>query len=94
MAEKLAQNIEYAPLVACTVSRNVEDFDLLIEDMEAALGDGWGDLNFDEVIPFLAQSDADDLCFVTLAVDKKDEPRLSEIAALIKSIKNKNIDQP
>ena len=29
---------ETQPIVACTVSRDVQIFDLLIEDMEAALG--------------------------------------------------------
>lgn len=28
-----------APLVACTISRDVQNFDLLIEDMEDALGE-------------------------------------------------------
>ncbi len=29
-----------APLVACTISRDVQEFDLLIEDMEAVLYQG------------------------------------------------------
>jgi len=28
-------------IVACTISRDVQIFDLLIEDMEAALGENW-----------------------------------------------------
>ena len=37
---------ETAPTVACTVSRDISNFDLLIEDMEAELGESWGDLTF------------------------------------------------
>ncbi|PTE20110.1 pilus assembly protein CpaE, partial [Cereibacter changlensis JA139] len=35
-----------APIVACTISRNVQNFDLLIDDMEVELGESWGDLTF------------------------------------------------
>ena len=30
---------ETAPIVACTISRDVQNFDLLIEDMETVLGE-------------------------------------------------------
>ncbi|MEO1798625.1 MAG: pilus assembly protein CpaE, partial [Pseudomonadota bacterium] len=43
---------EPQPLVACTISRDVQNFDLLIEDMEAALGECWGDLGFAEALAF------------------------------------------
>ena len=33
---------EAAPIVACTISRDVQIFDLLIEDMEILLGETWG----------------------------------------------------
>lgn len=33
---------EAAPIVACTISRDVQIFDLLIEDMESLLGEAWG----------------------------------------------------
>ncbi len=45
-------------IVACTISRDVQNFDLLIEDMESALGDAWGDLSFDDAPAFLAQPEA------------------------------------
>ena len=41
-------------IVACTISRDVQIFDLLIEDMEAALGENWGDLSFDDAASYLA----------------------------------------
>ena len=47
-----------SPIVACTISRDVQIFDLLIEDMESALGDAWGDLSFADAAAFLAQPDA------------------------------------
>lgn len=45
-------------IVACTISRDVQIFDLLIEDMETALGENWGDLSFDEATAYLGQPDA------------------------------------
>ena len=44
---------ETPSIVACTISRDVQIFDLLIEDMEAALGEGWGDLSFDDAASYL-----------------------------------------
>ncbi len=37
---------EPQPITACTVSRDVQNFDLLIEDMEAGLCQSWVDLGF------------------------------------------------
>ena len=54
---------EPQPIVACTVSRDVQVFDLLIEDMEAAMGESWGDLSFDDALAFLEQPEADTLEF-------------------------------
>ena len=52
---------EPAPIAACTVSRDVQNFDLLIEDMETELGESWGDLGFAEALAFLEQEEAEDL---------------------------------
>ena len=82
---------EPAPIVACTVSRNVQNFDLLIEDMEAALGERWGDLSFREALAFFDQPDAEHLEFVALAVDGEDEETLSEIAAVITAAQKRGI---
>jgi pilus assembly protein CpaE len=58
MSSGLALRSDPAPILACTVSRNVHHFDLLIEDMEAELGEAWGDLTFDEARAFLDQPEA------------------------------------
>ena len=82
---------EPQPIVACTVSRDVQIFDLLIEDMEAALGEQWGDLSFDDAIPFLTQPDAKALKFLTIAMDHEDEERLPLISQIIAGAKAKDI---
>lgn len=74
-------------IVACTISRDVQNFDLLIEDMETALGDAWGDLSFEDAIAFLGQPEARGLQFVTLAMDAEDEDNLSTISEVIASAK-------
>ncbi|MEO9818900.1 MAG: AAA family ATPase [Paracoccaceae bacterium] len=79
---------EVAPIVACTVSRDVQVFDLLIEDMENALGESWGDLGFAEALAFLDQPEAESLEFIALAINSEDEDDLvlmGEITTLAKS---------
>ncbi len=82
---------EPAPIVACTISRDVSNFDLLIEDMEAELGESWGDLTFDDAALFLNQPDARTLEFVAVAVDAQDEADLSRISGIITTAKEKGI---
>ncbi len=90
MSSTAALQPEVAPIVACTISRDVQNFDLLIEDMEAELGENWGDLSFDDARMFLSQPDAAGLEFVAIAIDQEDEDKLASIAELIKtSVANK-----
>ena len=42
-----------SPILACTVSRDVQDFELLIDEMEAEFGEAWGDLLLHEALAFL-----------------------------------------
>lgn len=76
-----------SPIVACTISRDVQIFDLLIEDMESALGDAWGDLSFADAAAFLAQPDARALQFVTIALDAQDEDNLQQVSDIITAAK-------
>lgn len=78
-------------ITACTISRDVQNFDLLIEDMETALGEAWGDLTFAEAAPFLSQDDAKGLEFVALAIDCEDEEDLSQLEAIITAAKARDI---
>ncbi|REC58951.1 pilus assembly protein CpaE [Rhodosalinus sediminis] len=80
-----------APIVACTISRDVQDFDLLIEDMEAALGESWGDLGFAEALTFFNQPEANRLEFVALAIDGEDEDNLAIMGEVIAAAAAKGI---
>jgi len=82
---------EPAPIVACTVSRDVQNFDLLIEDMEAELGESWGDLSFSDAMAFFDQPEAAALEFVAVAVDGDDEASLGQVAAVVKAAHDKGI---
>jgi pilus assembly protein CpaE len=82
---------EPAPIVACTISRNVQNFELLIEDMEAELGETWGDLSFDDALLFFDQPDAATLEFVAIAVDNDDEDDLKRISAIVTAARDKGI---
>lgn len=79
------------PIVACTVSRDVQNFDLLIEDMETALGENWGDLGFAEALTFFAQPEAQALEFIALAIDHQDEEELVLMGEIITRAKSRDI---
>jgi pilus assembly protein CpaE len=83
---------DLAPIVACTVSRDVQKFDLLIEDMEAALGEAWGDLGFAEAVAFLSQPEARSLEFIALAIDSEDEDNLAILTEIIAQAVWRKID--
>ena len=91
MSSGLALRSEPAPIVACTVARDVHRFDLLIEDMEAELGEAWGDLSFDEARAFLAQPDAATLDFVALAVTPEDLADLGHVGEIIVACKARDV---
>ncbi|WP_299208968.1 AAA family ATPase [uncultured Tateyamaria sp.] len=78
---------ETAPITACTISRDVQNFDLLIEDMEQALGEAWGDLGFAEALAFFNQPDAEAMEFVALALNEEDEDNLVLLGEIITQAK-------
>ncbi|NEX47132.1 AAA family ATPase [Pseudotabrizicola algicola] len=80
-----------APIKACTISRDVQNFELLIDDMENALGESWGDLSFDDALVFMAQPEAAALEFVAIAVDAEDEADIARIAEIVRAAKASGI---
>ncbi|MEM1273076.1 MAG: AAA family ATPase [Pseudomonadota bacterium] len=83
MGSELALKSEPAPIVACTIARDVQKFDLLIDDMEAELGESWGDLQLTEARAFFDQPEAKALEFVAIAVDAEDEGDVGLIGEII-----------
>jgi pilus assembly protein CpaE len=82
---------EPAPIRACTISRDVQNFDLLIDDMELELGESWGDLSFDDAQVFLGQPEAEQLEFVAIAVNGQDEREIGRITEIISRAKDQNV---
>lgn len=80
-----------APLLACTISRDVQNFDLLIDEMEQELGEAWGDLGFEDALIFFGQPDAASLEFVAIAVNGADEAGLTQITDIIRAAKERSI---
>ena len=80
-----------APILACTISRDVQNFDLLIDDMEQELGENWGDLGFEDALIFLGQPESALLKFIAIAVDSEDETDLARIGDIIRTAKEKSI---
>lgn len=76
---------DLAPIRACTVCRDIRNFDLLIEDMETAFGESWGDLSYADATIFLTQPDAQSLEVLVVAIDPDDEPNVDAIATTIRT---------
>ncbi|WP_435230156.1 AAA family ATPase [Pseudopelagicola sp. nBUS_20] len=70
-------------ILACTISRDIQNFKFLIMEMEEALGEQWGDLDFDNAIPFMEQLDSNSLEFIALALDDVDEEDLDVLTQII-----------
>ncbi|MBM2574848.1 AAA family ATPase [Jannaschia sp. Os4] len=87
MTATAALQPEPAPLRAVTVSRDIQAYDLLIDGMEACLGEAWGDLTFEEADVFVAAGDADGLELMVFALDDTDEGDLDAILAIVKAAK-------
>lgn len=87
MSGGLALQSDPTPIVACTVSRDVENFDLLIEDMETELGDAWGDLSISQAQAFLSQPEGESLELIAIAVDQKDESDIGTVSEIIRLAK-------
>ena len=84
MSSNAALQDEPAPIVACTISRDVQNFDLLIEDMESECGENWGDLSLEDAAVFFDQPEADHLEFVAIAIDQEDEGSIDLITELVR----------
>ncbi len=91
MASVATLQPEPAPILACTISQDVQNFDLLIDDMEQEMGESWGDLTFEDALDFLNQPDSDTLIFVAVAVNAEDEGNLAQIAEIVARARAKSI---
>jgi pilus assembly protein CpaE len=82
---------EPQPIRSCTISRDVQKFDLLIEDMEGCMGESWGDLGFEDTLAFLEEPAAGDLEFLAIAVDEDDETDIGLIVDIVRAAKDRSI---
>ncbi len=80
-----------ATIRACTVSRDVQNFDLLIEDMELEMGDCWGDLTFTSALKYFDQPEAKSLEFIAIALDDDDSASMAMVEAVIQRATSLNV---
>jgi len=76
---------------ACAIARDLEQFDLLIDDLENKLGARWGGLDFTNAEDILRSSHADTLQFIAIALDKTDEDDLTFVANIVGAAKDRGI---
>ncbi|RWR29014.1 pilus assembly protein CpaE [Sinirhodobacter populi] len=76
---------ETGRILACTVSHDLMDFALLVEDMETELGENWGHLRVADALAYLRQPEAETLEFIALTLDAtdEDEDRLADTTGII-----------
>ena len=75
------------PIIACTAARDLAAFDGIVGEMDAALGEGWGELTLEEAEIYLGQPDADSLEFLALAVGPEDEGDLDLVGRIVAAAK-------
>jgi pilus assembly protein CpaE len=78
-------------LVACTVSRDIEEFEGLIDAMEDAFGESWGDIGFEDAATFLRKTDTASLKFMIVAVNSDDEATLDKISGIVQKGKARGL---
>ncbi len=78
-------------IVACAIARDIEAFDLLIEDMETEFGENWGALTFETAASALTSDIGAGLKYITVAVDKEDEQDLTPVANVIRTAQEQGI---
>ena len=75
--------VELQTICACTIARDIHEFDLLIEDMDVIFQESWGNLTFREARAFLDTAEAENLEFLAIALDDNDEKNLALIRSVI-----------
>lgn len=91
MTSSEMKNSDPNAILACTVCRDVQNFDLLIVDMEEVMGEQWGDLGFEDALQFFDQPEADALEFIALAIDDLDEDDPEVLKKVVIAAKEKGI---
>ncbi len=91
MASSDMNNSDPNAILACTVCRDVQNFDLLIVDMEEVMGEQWGDLGFEDALQFFDQPEAQSLEFIALAIDDLDEDDPEILKKVVIAAKEKGI---
>lgn len=90
-AAALQPEEEILPIRACTVTHDVQRFDLLIEDMETLMGSAWGDLPFEDALAYLDQDDADELEFLAIALDSEADSDMEMVGQIITAAQARDI---
>ena len=91
MSSGMTTQAEPDCIKACTVGRDIQNFELLIIDMEAVLGEQWGDLGYEDLLQFYQQDDAKYLEFIVLALDAEDEEDLDPVMQVVQASVARNI---
>jgi pilus assembly protein CpaE len=74
-------------LEAYAVARDVEKFDLLIEDMNNEFAESWAPLSFEQAMEELNGGQLEALEFVIVGIDRQDEDDLAPVARFIRFAK-------
>ncbi len=78
-------------VLACTVSTDILRFEPLITQMEASVGELWGDLTVPAALSFVASPEASSIQFLCLALTEADTVALPDILDLIDAAQGRRV---
>lgn len=78
-------------LVACTITRDIQEFDILIDEMETEFGETWGDITFDDALYFINEDDSNNVKYIFLALNAADEGQVDHIGSIVTAAIAKDI---
>ena len=87
MALKLSKD-NREKVEAYAIANDIRRFDLLVEDLNNELSDGWEALSVEEGLSQYQKDPFDELEFVVLAGDRADEANLGPVANVINTAKS------
>ncbi len=92
MSSAASGNSQTEAIRACTVSRNIQNFDLLIEDMDAEFGVHWGDLSYQNALKYLDQPESSALELMVVVIEDEEPATMSQVQALVERARDRGID--
>lgn len=88
----LSLDDQHNGIIACTISRDLSLFEMVIDDMEATLDESWGDFTLIDGVDVISRPEASKLEFIVLTIDEQDQNDLVLITQIIVGAQEQGIE--